>query len=105
MTAMERLTFVLRQSAIPTPCGEDPELWFSEDKADRVLAASRCDVCPVLALCHEAGRWEDSGIWGGEDRSIPDPPWTQYGPMEDEDTAGVIGEPEEDFGPLPAEQD
>ncbi|PRY06091.1 WhiB family transcriptional regulator [Kineococcus rhizosphaerae] len=53
------------------PCQADPELWFSERRADRVRASFRCRDCPLLAPCRAYARsaGERAGVWGGIDFS------------------------------------
>jgi hypothetical protein len=49
----------------------DHQLWTSEDQHDRDLAATWCNGCQVLSLCHQAADERDErwGVWGGRDRS------------------------------------
>jgi hypothetical protein len=51
----------------------DHQLWTSEDQHDRDLAATWCNGCQVLSLCHQAADERDErwGVWGGRDRSAP----------------------------------
>jgi WhiB family redox-sensing transcriptional regulator len=46
-------------------CDSDPELWFSDSKADKVKAKAICLTCPLLADCREYGKSQEFGIWGG----------------------------------------
>lgn len=55
-----------------TPCGNDPELWFSDDATQRSLAATICNTsCPLAeraACLARANRAEEKwGVWGGHD--------------------------------------
>lgn len=52
-----------------TPCQTDPELWWSDDKADVTMAKEACAFCPekVSCLAKAEERGETSGVWGGED--------------------------------------
>ena len=47
--------------------GEDPELWFSSERADQVAALRICHSCPVRERCAAFALDErmDDGIWGG----------------------------------------
>ncbi len=72
-TAHETLALTLAQHAeagrIP-PCAGDPELWLSEDEADRTHAATRCArSCPVVPECAAAAAptRERFGVWAGVD--------------------------------------
>jgi hypothetical protein len=49
----------------------DHQLWTSEDQQDRDTAATWCNGCQVLVLCHQAADERDErwGVWGGRDRS------------------------------------
>lgn len=51
-------------------CGDDPDLWFSEEPKDIAAAQAACSTCPVRSYCHA---WSLShptsyGVWAGEDR-------------------------------------
>ena len=46
----------------------DPELWFSDQYAERDRAYSICRNCPAKDACKKAGKPERFGIWGGESR-------------------------------------
>lgn len=51
------------------PChNSDPELFFSESKAEVALAKSLCASCPARLACLQGAlaRSEACGIWGGE---------------------------------------
>lgn len=56
---------LLRAEAYVPVCADDPDLWFSESKADIAFAKECCQTCPLIASCHKAGRGEEYGIWGG----------------------------------------
>jgi hypothetical protein len=46
-------------------CSDEPELWFSDDRADKVRAKAICLTCPLLAECRDYGKTQEYGIWGG----------------------------------------
>lgn len=48
--------------------GVDPELFFPNRGENTQEAKAICATCPVKAECHEAGRFEHYGIWGGTTR-------------------------------------
>lgn len=50
------------------PCGEDPDLWFSEQPAEVETAKRICRSCPVRRRCLAGAlaRREPWGVWGGE---------------------------------------
>lgn len=50
------------------PCTED-DSWLSDDAQARAEAAERCDGCPCLTQCADAGRTETWGVWGRVDRA------------------------------------
>jgi hypothetical protein len=52
-----------------TPCRLDPELWFSNEAADKREAKRLCHTCPVQAQCLNEALDSNQrfGIWGGED--------------------------------------
>jgi hypothetical protein len=56
------------------PCTADPDLWFSERKADQAKAMETCLSCPLMVACRELGEKEEYGIWGGvlSTHPIPD---------------------------------
>lgn len=66
------LRFALAALPEPPRCDGDSR-WTDDDPAVRREAAKLCKGCPVFALCREAGRGEDAGIWGGIDHG-PMPP-------------------------------
>ena len=49
----------------------DPEVFFSNDEADREQALSYCAACPVRTECleHALATREAYGIWGGTDET------------------------------------
>ncbi|GAB3603290.1 hypothetical protein GCM10027586_06250 [Kineococcus gypseus] len=56
-----------------TPCQQEPELWFSDDRAERARAADACLDCPLFGPCGayaDAAR-ERFGTWAGIDRQAP----------------------------------
>lgn len=46
-------------------CLDRGDLWFSDDKQERVHARDICRVCPVRPACTTDGLREEYGIWGG----------------------------------------
>ena len=48
--------------------GVDPNLFFPERGASADEARAICATCPVKEPCHEAGRFEYYGVWGGTTR-------------------------------------
>lgn len=60
------------------PCiDDDPQirnLWTSEQRWQVDLAIGGCHICPARALCHEVGRRERGGTWGGQFRGRRDDP-------------------------------
>jgi hypothetical protein len=46
-------------------CTEDPDLWFSTNRADKAKAESICLDCPLMQECREYGKTQEYGIWGG----------------------------------------
>ncbi|MCL3861808.1 WhiB family transcriptional regulator [Actinotalea sp. K2] len=52
----------------PTPCADDPALWFAERTVDAERAKALCQGCPLRVACLEGAlaRREPWGVWGGE---------------------------------------
>lgn len=50
------------------PCGEDPDMWFSELPAEVETAKRICQHCPIHKRClaDALARREPWGVWGGE---------------------------------------
>jgi WhiB family redox-sensing transcriptional regulator len=46
-----------------------PDLWFSDDRAEKLAAKAVCLSCPFKRECEEYGEGQEFGIWGGVDRS------------------------------------
>ena len=48
----------------------DPELWYSDDHADRTQARKICHRCDVLKECHDTATLlgEQHGTWAATDR-------------------------------------
>lgn len=49
------------------PCQSDPDLFFSNRKAEIELAKEACLYCPIKSECFQDALWDEerSGIWGG----------------------------------------
>lgn len=67
----ERLNYRLVDAWIPTgdtPCGYEPEVFWSPRRKAMQEAAALCMQCPELQACkaaaHEQG--EEAHVWGGE---------------------------------------
>lgn len=52
-------------------CIQQPDLWLSDEPAERRIAVHMCAGCPVIAECaaaaHEAGA--QFGVWAAHDRT------------------------------------
>lgn len=48
--------------------GHDPELWYSHNRHEQLLAQHICALCPVQHLCAEASKGELWGIWAGQNK-------------------------------------
>lgn len=48
-----------------TACQVQPDLWFSEERADQLVAKAACMKCPIRVPCEELGWEQPHGIWGG----------------------------------------
>lgn len=61
----------LNESGEFTPCQRSPELWTSEDAAERAKAVPACAACPLRTPCRDYSilAREGSGVWAGKDRS------------------------------------
>lgn len=73
LVELRRSLAVLADADALPPCAEQHghELWTSDAREDRALAAARCLACPVLDACAAAAdegreRWH---VWGGADRT------------------------------------
>lgn len=66
--AWGRLQAAMRDASGPVPCTSRPELWTSDQEADRHLAAQLCARCPVLSECAAFAIANDErfGVWGGK---------------------------------------
>lgn len=56
-------------AARPLPCQtQQPELWFSDDRADVARAKALCRDCVARLECLAGAllRQEEVGVWGGE---------------------------------------
>lgn len=56
---------------VESPCQNNPDLWFSDNDADKDLAKGICGGCPVKIDCRNTAieLGEKNGIWGGTDFS------------------------------------
>lgn len=50
-----------------TPCQQNPDIWWDDDKRIQQLAVNGCGTCPLKTQC---GEWavtanEREGVWGG----------------------------------------
>jgi hypothetical protein len=54
------------------PCTAQPELWFSDDPADRAEAAEACTFCPARPVCANfaTSNREVHGTWAGVAREV-----------------------------------
>jgi hypothetical protein len=61
------LQLALRELEGPTPCQEDPEVWFSRDARDVEAAVDSCLDCPLFLVCgaYATAADEGHGVWGG----------------------------------------
>lgn len=57
------------------PCEVNPELWTSNNRADREAAAFRCGTCPVRRECSTAATYERVGVWGSTIRAAGSLEW------------------------------
>jgi hypothetical protein len=73
--AWRSLADALTQSTLaglpPTCTGRQRDMWTSEDKASRQIAAKLCRGCPVFIPCARAAdaAHEPWHVWGGIDRT------------------------------------
>lgn len=76
--ARHRLHAALRKVRLgdkKVPCEINPELWTSNNRADREAAAFRCQSCPVRVECSEASGFERVGVWGSQIRAAGSLEW------------------------------
>ncbi|WP_345203958.1 WhiB family transcriptional regulator [Fodinibacter luteus] len=66
--ALARAVAALAETGRRPVCVTDPDAWTSERRADLEQAAPRCQGCPLLDPCGDAGEAEDFGVWGGRIR-------------------------------------
>lgn len=59
----------LAQITTPTPCRNNPDMWYGESRTARAKAKQWCRACPVRGACAAWAlpRPEEEGIWGGTD--------------------------------------
>ncbi len=62
---------LLEHDRMPPCAGEDSDLWLSEYREDRVVAAARCCSCPLLDPCRAFAATADPptrfGVYGAHD--------------------------------------
>jgi WhiB family transcriptional regulator, redox-sensing transcriptional regulator len=73
----------------------EPDLWFSDQPADRARARKICEGCPARAACFTAAaaRREDYGTWGG--RNFEGRRFSRQGPAQPRPAASAaqVGAP------------
>ena len=52
----------------PTPCSNEPDLFFSHSQRKIQRALNTCATCPLIEICREEALTNDErhGIWGGK---------------------------------------
>lgn len=70
--ALSRALLTLAEDGQRPRCSDAPHLALSDDIAERAIATTWCEGCPVFAECEAAGQFEKFGVWAGVDRG-PDP--------------------------------
>lgn len=76
--ARQRLNLALRAVRYAdeqVPCEINPNLWTSNNRADREAAAFRCRSCPVRDECASASSFERVGVWGSQIRAAGSLEW------------------------------
>ncbi|MDQ2852637.1 WhiB family transcriptional regulator [Dermatophilaceae bacterium Sec6.4] len=76
--ARQRLNTALRAVRLAdrqVPCEINPDLWTSNNRADREAAAFRCLACPVREECSAASSFERVGVWGSQIRAAGSLEW------------------------------
>lgn len=56
------------EAQVPTPCAEDPELWFPDEQKPNAYAVAACWSCHFQAGCARralANPMPEHGVWGG----------------------------------------
>lgn len=50
-----------------TPCMQAPELWWSDERDEQMLAVEGCQDCPIKNMCLQwsIDAHEKEGVWGG----------------------------------------
>lgn len=77
--AQQWLRLAVKVARDPVPCLEPgPDLWLSEDPAQRRQAVERCKSCPVIEQCGDLAdamppQQEVWGVFGGRDYASDDP--------------------------------
>lgn len=66
---LARALLTLAEGGQRPRCSDAPHLALSDDAADRAIASTWCNGCPIFDACHEAGQFERFGIWAGQDRT------------------------------------
>lgn len=71
LPAWESLRLALMSLDRPVPCRAAPQVWTSDDPAERAIASRACSDCPVITLCAEFARLnrETAHVWAGLDRT------------------------------------
>lgn len=69
--AWQGLQLALRDVDGPLPCQSAPEVWTSDDPAERAIASRACSDCAVILLCDRFARLnrENAYVFGGIDRT------------------------------------
>lgn len=65
---LDELLLDLADQRRRTRCADDPDLWVSENPAERAHAAVLCGGCELKSACLAAGReGKEFGVYGGVD--------------------------------------
>lgn len=50
-----------------TPCMQAPDLWWSDERDEQLLAIEGCQACPIKNMCLQwsVDAFEREGVWGG----------------------------------------
>lgn len=64
--AFDTLNKAIDENGLPI-CSQDPELWWSDDPAEILMAKHYCTGCPILRECGMFAlvNREKNGVWGG----------------------------------------
>lgn len=68
--ALARALLELAEQGQRPRCSDAPQLWVSDDVADRREVIRYCHTCPLQTPCAAVGEHERHGVWGGADRSL-----------------------------------